>query len=64
MLAARDRLLLDLSAPPTIAELAREIGLNQLKLKQGFKTLFGTSIYALFQRHRMERACALCVRIA
>ncbi|AEO48868.1 helix-turn-helix transcriptional regulator [Rhodospirillum rubrum] len=59
LLAARDRLLLDLSAPPTIAELAREIGLNQLKLKQGFKTLFGTSIYALFQRHRMERACAL-----
>ena len=56
LLAARDRLLGDLSAPPTIAELAMEVGLNQLKLKQGFKVLFGTSVYALFQRHRMERA--------
>lgn len=56
LLAARDRLLQDLSAPPTIAQLAREIGLNQLKLKQGFKAVFGTSVYALFQRHRMERA--------
>jgi AraC family transcriptional regulator len=53
---ARERLLQDLSAPPTIAELARETGLNQLKLKQGFKTLFGNSIYALFQKHRMDRA--------
>jgi len=56
LMAARERLLLDLSTAPTIAELAREIGLNQLKLKQGFKTLFGTSVYALFQQHRMERA--------
>ncbi|HCF17349.1 MAG TPA: AraC family transcriptional regulator, partial [Rhodospirillum rubrum] len=30
LLAARERLLQDLSAPPTIAELARETGLNQL----------------------------------
>lgn len=56
LLVARDRLLRDLSAPPTIAELAREIGLNQLKLKRGFKAVFGTSVYALFQQHRMERA--------
>jgi AraC family transcriptional regulator len=56
LIAARARLLRDLSAAPTIAELAREIGLNQLKLKQGFKTLFGSSIYALFQQHRMEYA--------
>lgn len=56
LLAARDRLLQDLSAPPTIAELAREVGVNQLKLKQGFKAAFGTSVYALFQRHRMDRA--------
>lgn len=56
LIAARERLLQDLSAPPTIAELAREIGLNQLKLKRGFRALFGTSIYALFQQYRMERA--------
>jgi len=56
LLIAQERLLQDLSAPPTIAELARETGLNQLKLKRGFKTLFGTSIYAMFQQYRMERA--------
>lgn len=54
--AARERLLSDLAAPPTIADLARETGLNQLKLKRGFKALFGHSIYALFQRERMDRA--------
>jgi len=56
LVAARDRLLRDLDAPPTIAELARETGLNQLKLKRGFKQIFGSSIYALFQRERMDRA--------
>jgi AraC family transcriptional regulator len=59
LLAARERLLQTLDAPPTIAELARETGLNQLKLKRGFKALFGDSIYALFQRERMDRARAL-----
>lgn len=56
LVAARDRLLRDLDAPPTIAELSRETGLNQLKLKRGFKQIFGSSIYALFQRERMDRA--------
>lgn len=56
VMMARDRLLQDLSSPPTIQQLSLEVGLNQLKLKQGFKTLFGSSIYALFQKHRMEHA--------
>ncbi|MTK12448.1 MAG: helix-turn-helix transcriptional regulator [Clostridiaceae bacterium] len=53
---ARDILLNDLSSPPTIAELSRATGLNQLKLKCGFKEVFGHSVYALFQRERMSRA--------
>jgi len=48
-----------LSSPPTIEQLARETGLNQLKIKQGFKVLFGTTTYGLFQRERMERALTL-----
>jgi len=56
---AREHLLSDLSSPPTIEQLARETGLNQLKIKQGFKELFGTTTYGLFQRERMERALAL-----
>lgn len=53
---ARDHLLSDLSCAPTIAELSKEVGLNQFKLKKGFKTLFENSIYAYFQLHRMEKA--------
>lgn len=59
LVAARERLLHDLAQPPTIAELARETGLNQLKLKRGFKVLFGHGVYALFQRERMDRARSL-----
>lgn len=62
LLAAHERLLADLSAPPTIEQLSREVGLNQLKLKRGFKAMFGLSIYALFQRERMGRAKALLDR--
>lgn len=53
---AHEWLLKDLSSPPTISELARQVGLNQLKLKRGFKLLFGDSIYALFLKKRMQRA--------
>lgn len=62
LLAAREMLLRDLGDPPTIAELARATGLNQLKLKRGFKALFGLSVYALFQRERMAHARALLHR--
>lgn len=62
LLAARELLLNDLSKPPTIEQLSRETGLNQLKLKRGFKIMFGDSIYALFQKERMERAKYLLVK--
>lgn len=59
LMAARERLVQDLSNPPTLAELARETGLNQLKLKRGFKIMFGHSVYETFQRERMEHALVL-----
>jgi AraC family transcriptional regulator len=62
LLSARERLLSDLSNPPTIEQLAREAGLNQLKIKRGFNILFGISVYALFQRERMEEARRLLQR--
>lgn len=60
--AARELLLQDMSAPPTIPELARKIGLNQCTLKRCFKTVFGKSIYAYFQAERMARARLLLRR--
>ncbi|MDA0149871.1 helix-turn-helix domain-containing protein [Vibrio sp. LaRot3] len=56
---AKDCLLSDLSSAPTIAELAKTVGVNQCKLKKGFKELFGTSVYACFQEERMKRAMEL-----
>jgi len=62
LLGVREHLLSDLSQPPTIEQLAREAGLNQFKIKRGFRVLFGTSVYALFQRERMEQAQHLLLR--
>jgi len=59
LVVAKDCLLADLSCAPTIAELAKTVGVNQCKLKKGFKELFGTSVYACFQEERMKRAMEL-----
>lgn len=56
---ARELLLQDLSSPPTIAELSRAVGLNQFRLKQAFRQLYGNSIYATFQVERMQAAMEL-----
>jgi AraC-like DNA-binding protein len=45
-----------LEAPPTLAELARNAGCNETKLKGGFRLLFGTSVFAYLRRMRMEEA--------
>jgi AraC-like DNA-binding protein len=45
-----------LEEPPTLAELARTAGFNETKLKAGFRTLFGTSVFAYLRRARMEQA--------
>jgi len=56
LMEAKRLLLHDLAHPPTIAQLAETIGMNQCRLKQAFKAQFGTTIYALFQHERMSRA--------
>lgn len=53
---ARELLLQDLSNPLTLVELARQAGLNDFKLKRGFRQLFGTTVFGCLQTHRMELA--------
>jgi len=53
---ARAILLRRLLDPPSIPELARLVGINECKLKKGFRELFGNSIYGLLFSHRMELA--------
>lgn len=45
-----------LDSPPSILELARIIGINDFKLKRGFKARFGTTIFGYVRQRRMERA--------
>jgi AraC-like DNA-binding protein len=42
--------------PPTLAELARKVGLNEKKIKTEFRHLFGQTVYGFLNSHRMETA--------
>ncbi|NEQ95450.1 MAG: helix-turn-helix transcriptional regulator [Cyanothece sp. SIO2G6] len=53
---ARDILLSRVTNPPTLLELSRLIGLNDRKLKQGFRQVFGTTVLGYLHDHRMEQA--------
>jgi AraC-like DNA-binding protein len=46
-------------SPPTIAELARELSMNATKLQNGFKKIFGKSIYACHRDACLERAAVM-----
>jgi AraC family transcriptional activator of pyochelin receptor len=46
----------ELQYPPTLLDLARQVGLNDFKLKQGFRHLFGTTVFGYLQTCRMEQA--------
>ena len=55
---AREYLLQHSDYPPTIPELSRIAGINEFKLKKGFKELFGNTVYGYLSAHRMEIAAA------
>ncbi len=46
----------NLEKPLTILELAKEVGINQTKLKEGFKDAFGNTIFGYLQQIRMNEA--------
>ncbi|PCI34261.1 MAG: hypothetical protein COB54_00235 [Alphaproteobacteria bacterium] len=43
-------------SPPTITELARQVGLNRSRLCAEFKEIFGTTIFEFCQDYRMNKA--------
>lgn len=53
---ARDRLVQQSMNPPSLIELARQVGLNDRKLKQGFRQLFNTTVFGYLQDYRMQQA--------
>ncbi|WNJ93118.1 AraC family transcriptional regulator [Bosea sp. 685] len=54
--AAREILVLRYRAPPSLTALAREAGLNTRKLNSGFRQLFGMTVHAFLQEHRLQIA--------
>lgn len=49
-------LIQNLHHPPSLLELARQVGLNDYKLKRGFRQVFGTTAFGCLHQHRMEQA--------
>jgi AraC family transcriptional activator of pyochelin receptor len=57
--AARELLMRRYSENLTLQRISKEVGLNRLALTSGFQNLFGTSVYDMLQKVRMERAFEL-----
>ena len=55
---ARDCLVADLKNPPTIARLARQTGINETKLKTGFRAVYGTTLFDYLRTYKMGMARA------
>ena len=53
---ARDYMLQHMDVPPTIPELARIAGINEFKLKKGYKEIFGTTIFGHLAEVRLQMA--------
>nr|WP_299382413.1 AraC family transcriptional regulator [Allomuricauda sp.] len=53
---AKEIIISRMSEPPTLAELSKEIGLSLKKLKEGFKQIYGDSVYGFLFDYKMEYA--------
>lgn len=53
---AKDILIRDLENPPSLLTLAKQSGINSLKLKQGFRQIFKTTVFGYLHAYRMEEA--------
>lgn len=53
---AKDILLKNMAEPPTLQELANEVGINIKKLKAGFKQIYGQTVYGFLIDYKMEYA--------
>ncbi|MEM1256821.1 MAG: AraC family transcriptional regulator [Cyanobacteria bacterium P01_H01_bin.21] len=57
--AARDILIQNAAAPPSLTELAQQVELSTIRLTRGFRQVFNTTVFNYLHNYRMERACQL-----
>jgi len=53
---AKEIIIARMSEPPTLTELSEEIGLSLKKLKEGFKQIYGDSVFGFLFDYKMEYA--------
>ncbi len=53
---AKEIILAQMVEPPSLQELSEEIDLSLSKLKEGFKQLYGETVYGYLLTHKMEEA--------
>ncbi len=53
---AKHLLLSDICNPPTTYELSRNVGVDEKKLKYGFKEVFNQTIYGCLMEYKMDKA--------
>ncbi len=53
---AKEIIIANMSEPPSLQELADEIGLNLKKLKMGFKQIYGDTVYGFLFDYKMDYA--------
>lgn len=56
---AKDILVQQAQRPPSLKELALQVGLSERKLCQGFQDLYGTTVFGYLQEYRMQQAKVL-----
>ncbi len=53
---AKEIIIERMAEPPSLQELANEIGLNIKKLKEGFKQIYGDTVYSFLFDYKMEHS--------
>ncbi|KGL61593.1 AraC-type DNA-binding protein [Polaribacter sp. Hel1_33_78] len=53
---AKEIIISRMAEPPSLQELANEIGLNIKKLKEGFKQIYGDTVFSFLFDYKMEHA--------
>lgn len=56
---AKEILINSYTNPPSLSELSRKIGLNEFKLKTGFKEVYGNTVYGFVLDYKLETARAM-----
>ena len=53
---AKDIIIANMVEPPSLQELATEVGITLKKLKEGFKQIYGNTVYSFLFDYKMEHA--------